>query len=106
MIPMAFTGLAAIIPLDTLLRYLGAFFIVGIAAMGADKASAMIDFDRISERDLSLIALPGGFTGIIVGGVMLPHKTSKPDFWVRVAVAAIVWSAFLIVYFFPMVLTR
>ena len=102
---MAFTGLAAIIPLDTLLRYLGAFFIVGIAAMGADKASAMIDFDRISERDLSLIALPGGFTGIIVGGVMLPHKTSKPDFWVRVAVAAIVWSAFLIVCFFAQLLT-
>jgi uncharacterized membrane protein YsdA (DUF1294 family) len=73
--------------------------------MLADKVSAMIGFERIRERDLALVALAGGFTGIILGGMMFSHKTSKPDFWVPVAAATVIWGAVLIVYFFPWIVT-
>jgi hypothetical protein len=36
---------------------------IGICAMGADETSALIGYDRISERDLALISFFGGFAG-------------------------------------------
>ena len=45
--------------------------IVGIAAMGVDKFVAVIDWgDRISEKTLHIIALLGGFWGIILGAFL------------------------------------
>src|SRR2546425_12314502 len=51
--------------------------IAGIVAMGGDKLLAVIGWDRISERTLHIIALLGGFWGIIVGAFLFHHKTSK-----------------------------
>jgi uncharacterized membrane protein YsdA (DUF1294 family) len=78
---------------------------VGLFAMAVDKASTKIGSDRISGRDLALIALAGWFTGMFVGGVTIRHKTSKPGFWAPVAVATVIWGLVLALYFFPRLLT-
>ncbi|MGA2664190.1 MAG: DUF1294 domain-containing protein [Nitrososphaerales archaeon] len=83
--------------------YLFAVSVVGVGAMSLDKFSAQIDFDRISERDLAIISFAGGFLGIIVGGLLAHHKTSKPEFWVPVGIAAVIWGVAL-VYYLPYLL--
>ena len=45
--------------------------IAGIAAMGVDKLLAVMGWDRISERTLHIIALLGGFWGIILATLFL-----------------------------------
>ena len=66
--------------------------ILGIAAMGLDKFVAVIDWgDRISEKTLHIIALLGGFWGIIFGALLFHHKTSKPEFWPPVLFATALW---------------
>jgi uncharacterized membrane protein YsdA (DUF1294 family) len=102
---MLLVDLPSIIPTHLLDEWLGAWTIIGGCAMAADKISARIGFDRISERALALIALIGGFAGITLGGVFFHHKTSKGQFWVPIGVAWVIWGAFLLVYFFPRVLT-
>ena len=67
--------------------------IAGIAAMGVDKLLAVMGWDRISERTLHIIALLGGFWGIIFGAFLFHHKTSKPEFWPPVLFAAALWIA-------------
>ncbi len=62
--------------------------IAGICAMGGDKLLAVISWDRISERTLHIIALLGGFWGIIFGAFLFHHKTSKREFWPPVFFAA------------------
>jgi len=57
------TDLSAFFPQGALLEYLLVLSILGGLAMLADKVSAMIGSDRISERDLALVALAGGFKG-------------------------------------------
>jgi uncharacterized membrane protein YsdA (DUF1294 family) len=101
---MVAVDLATIFPPDALFSYLGALSILGLAAMGADKASAVIGLHRISERALFAIAFAGGFTGIIAGGVMVRHKVPKPDFWVTVAFATFIWVMLLVPYYFPALL--
>ncbi|MDA4112721.1 MAG: DUF1294 domain-containing protein [Thaumarchaeota archaeon] len=99
------TDLTAFFPQGALFQYLLVLSLLGGLAMLADKVSAVIGFDRISERNLVLMALAGGFAGIILGGMMFSHKTSKPEFWVPMAVATVIWGAVLIVYFFPAIVT-
>ncbi|MDA4137144.1 MAG: DUF1294 domain-containing protein [Thaumarchaeota archaeon] len=75
---------------------LGLWFLVlgllGLAAMGADKGMARLNRgDRISERSLWLIALAGGFLGIILGALLFHHKTSKGEFWPPVLLAVVLW---------------
>src|SRR5437667_11416206 len=65
--------------------------IAGIAAMGVDKLLAVMGWDRISERTLHIIALLGGFWGIIFGAFLFRHKTSQPEFWPPVLFAAALW---------------
>jgi uncharacterized membrane protein YsdA (DUF1294 family) len=96
--------LAAILPPSAFFSYLGALSILGLAAMGADKASAVIGLDRISERALFAVAFAGGFAGIIAGGMMFHHKVSKPEFWPNVGFAMFIWLMVLILYFFPALL--
>jgi|SRR5271170_5673528 uncharacterized membrane protein YsdA (DUF1294 family) len=67
--------------------------LLGLAAMGADKGIARFNWgDRISERSLWLIALAGGFWGIILGALLFHHKTSKGEFWPPVALAVVLWA--------------
>ena len=68
--------------------------IAGILAMGADKSMAVIDWGgRISEKTLHIIALLGGFWGIIFGAFFFNHKKSKPEFWPPVVFATALWIA-------------
>jgi uncharacterized membrane protein YsdA (DUF1294 family) len=67
------------------------------AAMGLDKAMARFRWGtRVSEKTLWLMALAGGFLGIIVGAITFHHKTSKGGFWPPVALAVLVWVAILV----------
>jgi uncharacterized membrane protein YsdA (DUF1294 family) len=69
----------------------------GFSAMGIDKTLAAVGGrSRISERTLWLAALLGGFLGILVGGYVFHHKTSKTEFWGPVLVSAALWGAFAI----------
>ena len=63
-----------------------------MVAMGADKGMARFRVGtRIRERSLWLIALAGGFWGIILGAFLFHHKTSKGGFWPPVVLAVIIW---------------
>lgn len=71
--------------------------VVAFAAMGVDKAMARLaSGGRISEKALWLIALAGGFAGILVGAFVFHHKTSKASFWPPVVLAVILWITFVI----------
>lgn len=63
--------------------------IVCFAAYAADKSAAVSGGWRISERNLLLLGLAGGWPGAIVARQMLRHKSSKPSFrlafWATVA---------------------
>lgn len=96
--------LAAYFPRQAVGEYLLGLFAVGFGAMVWDKLSAWLGVERISERSLALVALAGGFSGVIAGGLIVHHKTSKPEFWVPVACATVIWGIFLIAYFVPSVL--
>jgi uncharacterized membrane protein YsdA (DUF1294 family) len=63
----------------------------GLTLMGIDKAAAKWGNKRISERNLWLVALVGGFAGIVLGGFLFHHKIRKPTFWGPIILATIVW---------------
>ena len=65
--------------------------VVALVMMGIDKTSAKLRKSRIRERTFALISFFGGFGGVIVGGILFHHKTSKPRFWVPVFLSVIVW---------------
>ncbi|HEV2390615.1 MAG TPA: DUF1294 domain-containing protein [Nitrososphaerales archaeon] len=79
-------------PSSALFDWVAVASLFGFAAMGADKLLAVGRRSRVSERSLWLTALLGGVLGIIVGGLVFHHKTSKTEFWVPVAVAAVLWA--------------
>jgi uncharacterized membrane protein YsdA (DUF1294 family) len=71
---------------------------IGFILMGVDKVVAIANLgDRISERTLHFVAVLGGFWGIILGGVLFHHKTSKRSFWPPVGAAAILWIILIVV---------
>jgi len=65
--------------------------ISGIGAIGVDKHLAVMGWDRISERTLHIVALLGGFWGIIFGAFLFRHNTSKPEFWPPLLFVAALW---------------
>ncbi len=76
-----------------LLDWIGVASLAGFGAMGVDKLLAVGERSRVRERTLWLAALAGGFPGIVVGGLIFHHKTSKTGFWVPVVVSLVVWLA-------------
>jgi uncharacterized membrane protein YsdA (DUF1294 family) len=78
--------------------WLGFMTCAGLVAMAADKVSAKLGSARISERDLALVALVGGFAGITLGGLLVHHKTSKGSFWPPILAAWVVWVIILALY--------
>ena len=89
------------IPVAALAKYLLTLSVVGLGAMVWDKFSAKAGLERVSERGLHIIAGVGGFPGIIGGGLLVHHKTSKPGFWAPVGFTTFLWAMFLVAYFFP-----
>ena len=83
-------------PLLNLLLWLFGTGLFGLILMGIDKAAAKWWSKRISERSLWLVALAGGFVGIILGGLLFHHKTRKPVFWVPVILATMIWTLLLV----------
>ncbi|MDG6925410.1 MAG: DUF1294 domain-containing protein [Nitrososphaerota archaeon] len=79
--------------LHDVLLWLSALTVLGVAAMGVDKVSARLRGERLSERSLWLIALAGGFLGIILGALLFHHKTSKGSFWPPVVLTVVLWAA-------------
>jgi len=47
--------------------------------------------ERMSERTLWITALARGFPGIVAGGLLFHHKTSKGEFWLLVAISTFLW---------------
>ena len=72
---------------------------VALVMMALDKATAKLRRRRISESTLGLIALMGGFWGIILGGTIFNHKVSKPRFWIPVLAALILWTVLFLIAF-------
>jgi len=66
--------------------------LLGVLAMGFDKLMAISGNYRLSERFLWLLALAGGFWGVVLGGILFHHKTHKPSFWVPVVLAVMAWG--------------
>ena len=65
--------------------------VLGAIAMGLDKGKAERHERRISERTLFLISLAGGFWGVLLGGGLAHHKTSKISFQIVVLATSAVW---------------
>ena len=59
--------------------------------MGIDKARAIQEEWRISERTLFVMTLVGGFWGVILSGEIFHHKTSKLSFLIPVYAVAALW---------------
>jgi uncharacterized membrane protein YsdA (DUF1294 family) len=72
---------------------------VALVMMGVDKSSAKMRRTRISENTFGAISFLGGFSGVILGGILFHHKVSKPSFWTPVVLALLFWGI-LFVYVF------
>jgi uncharacterized membrane protein YsdA (DUF1294 family) len=89
----------------SLAKWLGVWNVLGFLGMVVDKQFAEHGFGRISEMTFYCTALIGGFAGIIIGGWLARHKTSKTGFWVPVGLATVLWLAILTLYFSPWLVT-
>jgi uncharacterized membrane protein YsdA (DUF1294 family) len=78
-----------------LLSWLAAAGLIGFAAMGIDKGRAVFGEWRIPEMALFVESFVGGFWGVILGGVVFHHKTSKPEFMLVVFAGFVVWVVIL-----------
>jgi len=76
---------------------------LALIMMGIDKASAKLRRTRISERTFGVVSLLGGFPGVLLGGILFHHKTSKPRFWIPVIVALLLWGALLVIINFHLI---
>ncbi len=65
--------------------------VLGAIAMGLDKGKAQRHERRISERTMFLISIVGGFWGVLMGGGIAHHKTSKISFQIVVLATSFVW---------------
>lgn len=84
------------VPASPIFYWVAFLTLVGFAEMGVDKLLAVWRRSRVSEGTLWATALLGGVLGIVAGGLVFHHKTSKAEFWAPVIVAAILWGAFAI----------
>lgn len=69
--------------------------VVGLVAMGVDKARATHGEWRIPEFTIFGISLLGGVIGVGAGMMLFHHKTSKPGFLVVYVPTLVVWVAIL-----------
>ena len=74
---------------------LGAASLVAFIVYGVDKAKAMQEDDRISERVLLALAVYGGALGAFFGRTVFRHKTKKNYFTLVITVALALQAAVL-----------
>jgi len=78
-----------------LFSWLAGAGLVGFLTMGIDKARATHHERRIPETALFTISFVGGFWGVLLGGFVFHHKTSKPEFLFVVFGGFISWLLLL-----------
>jgi uncharacterized membrane protein YsdA (DUF1294 family) len=81
-----------------LLQWVAAISALSFFGMGLDKLLAKAGSERVSEKAFWIGSLLGGFPGVIVGGLLFHHKTSKGEFWVPVGAAVLLWLIALVGY--------
>ncbi|WP_300410588.1 DUF1294 domain-containing protein [Lagierella sp.] len=64
--------------------------IVAFLAYGYDKLAAKTDQWRLSEKNLLLLALIGGFAGCMAGRAVFHHKTLKREFAIVNIISALI----------------
>jgi len=69
--------------------------VLGFFTMGIDKTRARYNEWRVSEITLFLMALFGGFWGVVLGMQLFHHKTSKLSFILVVYAISASWIILL-----------
>jgi len=69
--------------------------LAGFLLMGFDKRRARAGARRVPERTFYELALSGGAFGIVAGGLLFHHKTSKTLFFGVILALAVAWLALL-----------
>jgi uncharacterized membrane protein YsdA (DUF1294 family) len=92
--------LLAIFSIDNILRWIIVAGILGFILMAYDKAKSGLKRRRTQERNLWLVALVGGFLGVVAGAVVFRHKISKASFWPPVLAAMALWLCLISVMIF------
>jgi uncharacterized membrane protein YsdA (DUF1294 family) len=65
--------------------------VAGFLTMGYDKLRSKFRKGRLPEKTLWMIALVGGFCGIVLGSIVFHHKTKKRRFWPPVIASTMIW---------------
>lgn len=73
--------------------WIGTVNVLAFVAMAYDKRQAIRRGWRASEQTLLVLAAAGGFAGAWLAGRLVRHKTIKPAFRIRFALASIVGAA-------------
>lgn len=68
---------------------------IGFLAMGIDKSRAVRGEWRVPEKTLFIIAAAGGALGMVVGGAVFRHKTSKLSFMAVLIPMVVFWLLLL-----------
>ena len=75
---------------------LGAASLIAFVTYGVDKAKAMREGDRISERVLLALAVYGGAVGAFFGRTVFRHKTKKNYFTLVITAALLLQVGVLV----------
>lgn len=83
--------------------YVVLFTLVNAVALGMmiwDKFNAIKNKRRLSEKTLLLFSVIGGALGMLIGMVLVSHKTAKVHFKYVVPISALVHWFLIITWFF------
>ena len=87
-------------------KVLFAYFIfINIAAFGVyayDKYKSLSKTRRVSENELHIFALLGGFFGATLSMILFSHKVSKNSFLIKHIFIILLWIAAIFYYFFEL----
>ena len=79
-----------------LLAWVGATSLLAFLVFGVDKfLSRQASRRRVSEFQLLLLAALGGWPGGLLAMLVFRHKTAKPSFWLKYALAFLLWAGLL-----------